>query len=156
MHMSSHGLIVTCYFSLLGMFLKPWLHNSFVIGAIIWVFGHVLETLSSKLLGYCSLFNSFGLLGVFEVMFQHSTCALEIYVGHFKYWLCFLCSYVFVSGNLNFHLCSWSPCRPFFAYFPCFWIVYNLLFISTIIIMLSSSVGPNDDHMYSPYLFIKR
>jgi hypothetical protein len=67
------------------MFLKPWLQNSFVIVAIIWFFGHVFETLSSKLLGYCSLFNSFGLLGVFEVTFQHSTCALEIYVGHFKY-----------------------------------------------------------------------
>jgi hypothetical protein len=129
--MSLHGPIVTCYFSLLDMFLKLWPQNSFVVVGITWFFGHVLETLSSKLHCYCSLFNSFGLLSVLEVTFQHSSCALcvlEIYVGHFNYSLCFLCSYVFVSTSLSFHLCSWSPCWPFLLlsmFLNCLYFVFH-------------------------------
>jgi hypothetical protein len=112
--------LLLCLLWFYGHVFELWAQSSIVIIAIIQSFKHVIETLSSKLHCYCSLFNFFALLGVPKVMFQHSSCVictLEIYVGCFNYWLCFLCLYAFVLTCLSFHLCSWNPCWPFLLLF---------------------------------------
>jgi hypothetical protein len=118
--MSSHGPIVTCYFSLLGMFLKLEAQSSIVIVvySILLVFWVFLRWHSSILVVFFVLLKSMLVILTIDCafcacmfLFQQVwafICALEVHAGLFCFFSMFLnCLYfVFRFADLN-HVILW-------------------------------------------------